>query len=67
MSKLKGDSLVFEDEFNFENSSIIYPSHPISVDLVRASWSYSLRYATGYVLLPLLIMLSKLLKRKIEW
>ena len=40
---------------------------PLHIDFKDADWRYTIGYALGHMLLPILIVLSKLLKREIAF
>jgi hypothetical protein len=44
-----------------------FPRHPITADFGRRTWCYSIRYGVGLILLPGMILLSRLVRRPIAF
>ena len=61
--KSKGDNLFYKEEAKFIDRELV----AITISFQDSSWSYTLRYALGYILIPILVVLSKLLKRRINF
>jgi len=59
----KGDNLSYTGEAKFVDKEL----NAITISFQDSSWSYTLRYVLGYILIPILVVLSRLLKRRINF
>lgn len=42
-------------------------TYSLQINMVDKSWSYVIKYALGWILIPFLVIISKLLNKKIEF
>lgn len=69
MRKLKGKGLIkfvkkVEPKLKIDNK---YSTYAVEVDMVDSTWRYTFVFALGYFLMPFLVILSKLTKRKVKF
>ncbi len=65
--KLPMEFTVGDGKFTLGVGLVTERPHVLTVDVAAMSWGYVLHHASGHILLPFLLIASRLFRKQIEW